>query len=484
MTRKSIFALTAAVVVSMAVYLLSSLFTYGLGFPLDDSWIHQTYARNLALRGEWSFLPGQPSAGSTSPLWTVLLAPGHWLGLAPLLWAYALGGLCLFLLSLLAENLVRRVCPAYRPSTPWVGLVIATEWHLVWSALSGMEILLHALLALSILGLLMTQTRRFLLTGILIGLSVWVRPDGLTLLAPAILFVAARPQKFTRRATDLLALGLGFGAFFAPYLLFNLWLSGSPWPNTFYAKQAEYADWQSQPGPVILAALLPQLLSGSLLALLPFSFISFVRSFRRSWGFAGTFLWAAGYTWLYASRLPLYQHGRYILPALPVWLVLGTVGFLELPTLLPARTLRRANFAFFTLLTLLGLSFWGLGARFYAQNVAWIETEMVVTARWIRAEIPPTAILAAHDIGAIGYFSDREYLVDLAGLISPDVIPFIQDEEHLSRYLIAEQVEYLAIFPLWYPGLIRNCQVVFETEGAFMPVENYGKMAVVRCPKP
>jgi hypothetical protein len=38
------------------------------GFPLDDSWIHQVYGRNLAQTGQWAFVPGVPSAASTSPL--------------------------------------------------------------------------------------------------------------------------------------------------------------------------------------------------------------------------------------------------------------------------------------------------------------------------------------------------------------------------------------------------------------------------------
>ncbi|NJL95821.1 MAG: hypothetical protein HC915_19860 [Anaerolineae bacterium] len=55
----------------------------GWGFPLDDSWIHQTYARNLAQHGEWAYTPGTPSTASTAPLYTVLLALGHVLGLSP-----------------------------------------------------------------------------------------------------------------------------------------------------------------------------------------------------------------------------------------------------------------------------------------------------------------------------------------------------------------------------------------------------------------
>ena len=71
----------------------------GPGFPLDDGWIHQTYARNLARNGRLEFIPGIVSSGSTSPLWTILLAVGYLLRLPYLLWAYLLGGLSLWLLA-------------------------------------------------------------------------------------------------------------------------------------------------------------------------------------------------------------------------------------------------------------------------------------------------------------------------------------------------------------------------------------------------
>src|SRR5512137_1784315 len=91
LSRRDVIVLAMAAAVSLGLYLGSSALFYRIGFPLDDSWIHQTYARNLALRGEWAFLPGLPSAGSTSPLWSALLAPGYLLGLAPYRWTYLLG---------------------------------------------------------------------------------------------------------------------------------------------------------------------------------------------------------------------------------------------------------------------------------------------------------------------------------------------------------------------------------------------------------
>ena len=45
------------------------------GFPLDDAWIHQTYARSLASGQGWVYAGGPPSAGSTSPLWTMISNP-------------------------------------------------------------------------------------------------------------------------------------------------------------------------------------------------------------------------------------------------------------------------------------------------------------------------------------------------------------------------------------------------------------------------
>ena len=74
---------------SAALYLFAaSAFAGALGYPLDDAWIHQTLARNLVERGEWSINPGTPAAVSTAPLWTLLLTPAYLLPIPPLAWTY------------------------------------------------------------------------------------------------------------------------------------------------------------------------------------------------------------------------------------------------------------------------------------------------------------------------------------------------------------------------------------------------------------
>ena len=479
--RRDLIILAAAVVVGAAVYLITSMVIYRIGFPLDDSWIHQTYARNLALHGQWAFQLGHPSAGSTAPLWTFLLALGYWLGLAPYFWTYLLGGLTLFGLGLLTEVTARIILTKYRPHIPWVGLFFVAEWHFLWAAMSGMETLLDALLLTSVLALLMTGSRRYLVMGLLTGLSVWVRPDGLTLLAPVILTILLVSLSNHDKFNSIVRYLIGLGSLFVPYLLFNLWLSGTPMPNTFYAKQTEYAYWQSQPFFYHLGVLFVQVLTGPGIILLPGIVGWAVLSIRRrAWASISSMLWCGGYLYLYISRLPAYQHGRYLMPAMPILFLFGLLAFLEFAS---SHLLRRyhwmAQKVWQVSLVLVTLGFIALGARAYGEDVGLIESEMVVTAKWVAQNIPPNAIIAAHDIGALGYF-DHHQLIDLAGLVSPEVIPFMLDETRLAVYLNQRGVSYLVAFPDFYPNLTRNAPVVFSSGGKFAIEAGQKNMAVYR----
>ena len=129
-------------------------------------------------------------------------------------------------------------------------------------------------------------------------------------------------------------------------------------------------------------------------------------------------------------------------------------------------------------ISILGM-FWIMGAKAYAEDVAIIESEMVATAQWIQKNTSPNALIAAHDIGALGYFAQRD-IVDLAGLISPDVIPFIRDELLLEKFLNQQHADYLVTFPGWYPYLVSRAELIFSTNAIFAPMLGGENMAVYR----
>jgi hypothetical protein len=464
--KRIVWILGIASAFSVSVYLIASALYYGVGFPLDDSWIHLTYARNLAIYGEWAFQPGRLSAGSTAPLWTALLSIGFFFKLAPYIWTYFLGTLLLWSMGLLGEMIVRRVSPAYQSRFPWVGLFLIVEWHLVWSAASGMETLLHALLLTTVLGMLMSGSRRFMTLGLLAGLSVWVRPDGITLLGPVVVHALAGNGFGKKRWRDFSLFLIGFSSLFVPYLLFNLMLAGTPMPNTFYAKQAEYATWQARPFLSRFGDLSLQFLAGPSLALLPGVIGWFVVSLqKRDWGTLAGMVWFAGYLLLYVERLPVYQHGRYIMPAMPIYFLWGLAAITKFAR---SKTLGRYHWvvsvSWELLAGVLCGAFWFVGANAYIQDVAFIESEMVASAKWVANNVPKSEVIAAHDIGALGYY-DNHTLIDLAGLVSPEVISFIRDEQRLADFLDDNGVTYLIAFPEFYPLLSELGEPVFVTNG-------------------
>jgi hypothetical protein len=287
-----------------------------------------------------------------------------------------------------------------------------------------------------------------------------------TLLGPIAVYALAGGGSGTKRWRDFGLFIIGFATLFVPYLLFNLVLAGTPMPNTFYAKQAEYAAWQARPFPARFGELSLQFFAGPGLALLPGAIgWFFLSAQKRDWGTLAGMAWFAGYIFLYIQRLPVYQHGRYIIPTMPIYFLWGLAALFEFnKSKIFGRYHWVASTGWSILVGVLSVTFWSVGANTYAQDVALIESEMVTTAQWVADNVDEQELIAAHDIGALGYF-DQHDLIDLAGLISPEVVPFIRDEERLAEFLDKRGAKYLIAFPDFYPLLSEQAQPVFVTKG-------------------
>lgn len=462
----------------MGLYLLASVMTFGLGFPLDDAWIHQTYARNFAQLREWSFIPGQPSGASTGPLWGLLLSLGYFLHFVPYVWSYLLGWLSLFGMSLVGVAVFPYLNHQRKHWALWAGILLILEWHLVWAGASGMETLVFALTATFVLTLLIKFEERldllqsnwvWLGMGSLIGLSIWFRPDGITLLGPAGLFLLLTSLTWRKKTSSVLFIGIGFLLLFIPYLFYNQYFTGDWWPNTYYAKQAEYIFLRQTPllQRWLDQAILPLIGVGALL--FPGLVVAVRSAIRKQrWSIIVSVLWLLGYLLMYAWRLPVtYQHGRYVIPMMPIFFILSFSGMADFvqpgDTKLVKRVLSKAWLATAGIIL---AAFWLIGARAYARDVAFIESEMVTIAHWINSNTSSDAVIATHDIGAIGYFTDRQ-IIDLAGLISPEVIPYLWDDENLGDYMTNQNVDYLVSFPGWYPILTDRATLIYQTDSPY-----------------
>jgi hypothetical protein len=475
--------LLVAVLLSCLVYLWRSSTIIGLGFPLDDAWIHQTYARNLVSEGEWAFVPGHPSAGSTAPLWTAMVAAGRAVGVEPRLWTYSLGVLSFFALAwgcVTWMGFRGGLSPGWR----WLfaGLMVF-EWHLVWAAVSGMETLALALAVVLVLRGFERGEKNYTRAGALMGMAVWIRPDALTLLLPAGWIALSDGHRDVRRAArDAAMFGAGFVLTLLPYFVLQAWLGQEWFPSTFYAKQAEYAVLRTQPLLTRFLALLSTPLVGAGVCLLP----GLIADLRRivaggAWRYLGAYAWIAGYVLTYALRLPVtYQHGRYVMPVIPVLIALSVRGMSRAVKPGSSRAWERVLArGWIGVVVVVSLAFWWRGGQAYGEDVGIIETEMVETARWVEENTGVEARIAAHDIGALGYFAHRD-LIDLAGLVSPEVIPILRDEAALEAFLNEQGADYLVTFPGWYPRLVQGLKPVYQTGGQFSPRAGGENMAVYR----
>lgn len=492
MIPKSRMLLVTAIlaVISLTGWLAAREMADVSGFPLDDAWIHQTYARSLAGGGGWSFSPGEASAGATAPLWVLLLVPGYWLGVAPFAWITLLALLQLWLVAVLGWALWMLLDAGEKKWGFAAAGLLVFEWHLMWAAVSGMETLLYGVLALAVTVILVLfsnyRTDKFwawLGLGALIGLGVFLRPEAVTLLGPVGFTALLFPRnEFTGRIKLMLAALIGFFGLFAAYLVFNHWLAGSWWPNTFYAKQAEYAVLQEIPFLTRLGSQISPLLAGVLAVLLPGYVVNVYVSIKQQrWAALAGGVWAMGHVVLYAWRLPvIYQHGRYVIPALPILVVLGFIGYAQLLSVMRLPRIRWLfSRAMGGILVLVLMLFWYLGLQAYVDDIAFIDGEMVRTAAWINENTAEEDLIAAHDIGALGYFAQRPIL-DLAGLVSPDVIPFIRDETSLAEFLNQKCPAYLVTFPDWYLKLPAMGELVYQTDSQITLDLGYTNMAVYR----
>ena len=180
-----------------------------------------------------------------------------------------------------------------------------------------------------------------------------------------------------------------------------------------------------------------------------------------------------GMAWLAPYRDPAFQEGRYSIQLLPLAFLLVAVGLDALPW-------RRAAAVAVLLAALMPL---GRAADRYAWAVQNINAMQVHLGHWVNEHVPSTARIALNDIGAIAYVSRRP-VVDLMGLVTPEIIPYRrQGEAGVIRYMAERCPDYAIVFPAWFPQLTAQpgaLHPIYRVQLARNEVAGAAEMVVYR----
>jgi hypothetical protein len=405
-------------------------------FVADDTYIHLTYARNLIDGLGMVFNPGEHVYGSTSPLWTLIIALLGTGGADLLRIAQTLSVGCglaaVVATSIALEALLSRVVVARGASVgiarlAWTLGTVAFAldvWLVRWSA-SGMETSLAVFLVSAGFAADFRTAdgdRASPITSWAWGLATLVRPEiGLLVVLVATREAASRgpiASRVRRAGRALLPAALMGGAWLAYAASFY----GTLVPSTLAAKAANPLS-AGENLVLMVKELLPDRLVEMVACLIALPVL------LRSWSRRLTVVagWLALLPAFYAlSRVAM--NTRYLLLLVPVIAVLGWAALAVLASRLFARSAAggRALIAA-AAVTAVGANLVVLARYVVPQAHAFekiLTGSMIPTARWFRAHTPPGTRVAIPHIGVFGYYSGRT-VVDMGGLVTPRLIPLL-----------------------------------------------------------
>ncbi|MBS1516951.1 MAG: hypothetical protein JSS91_02590 [Bacteroidetes bacterium] len=461
-------------------YYSNALFVNGANsFPLDDGWIHLTFAKNLNEYFSFSYYKDQMvTAGSTSPLYTFIVAAGFFFTRNEMLLSYFLGAaffaaaaLILFKLCMLdfrKDLLASLVCAG----------IFILDRNMNFISLSGMETTMYVFILL--LGAYLYRKNRTYSLALILGLVIWSRPDGIAFIAAVIIDLAfgtlvlknEKLRKAYDRRTLLIMTGI-FAVIAGLYFLMNFVISGTPFPNTYSAKVAYFAEIEKKISyfsdkvfPFFSNMSYGIIAAGFIIAFLKFIYDTVkLKTSENSLYIIFTVL----FLMLYMVKLPeVNRFGRYVMPLIPFFILVSVAGFRDFLILLN-KFISNQFVVRLVFILLAGLIFYQsinsyeTFRSYYAEQCRYIYDRQVKTAMWLKDNTGDNDILGVHDIGAIGFYTGRK-IIDVAGLVSPYLNKRLLEKDYsriMTQYLKEQGVTYVAFLREWYR--VVNQKPLFKT---------------------
>ena len=402
---------------------------------VDDAYITFRYARNLVTGAGFVYNPGERVLGTTTPLYTWLLAglalatgsrdfPTLALAVNVLAGVAAVG-----LLYELGKRFAGHPAPAAAAALLW-----AVAPYGVTFAVGGMETELTVALLLAAAYAHVTGRPRAM--AILSALALLARPDTAILLGLLWLDLAGAQRRIPWRE------GLITLILLAPWLIFGTLYFGNPLPGSIAAKSIAYRlspeadlvrllqhyatpffEHKALPSTGVFAAF------ALYLALCARGGLDALRHSRRVWPLIA---YPFAYFAVFALANPLLFRW-YLSPPLPFYFLLMLTGVRmvgwdigRLVNWSPSQSPHLLIYPFTILALALTLNTWELhpnhGPDRPAPEMAWFQLELLYTqaADTVLAHAQPGDTLCAGDIGVLGYRTGL-HILDTVGLVTPEV---------------------------------------------------------------
>ncbi len=443
----------AALALAAGVWIGFRVYT---GVVLEDALITYRHAENLALGRGFGFNPGEPVFGTTSPLLTLALALfAKLFGVAniPMISNVLAIAAALGTGAILARLLVRT--GASNRFATGVLLLVSLQPDIVWSTVGGLET--PIVIFLMALGLDAAMRERWNRVAVASGLLVLTRVDGAvwTLLLLAVATLRLRAKVWRPLAAGLVVI--------APWLVYAWHTFGSVVPHSMVAKQViglgpgsvKYLPWMMNSlGVTFIGDLTPFEFPIWLLFVVAGAAAILVTRAQRAWAPVVLFPVVFGVA-LWLGRAPAFEW--YTVPLTWCCLVVAAFGSLEFRGMLAAYSERRgwpaavARTGFTVAWVIVAI---GLGARLvdaFEEHRIDQENEDGTRRRvgeWLRDHSTPGATVAMEAIGYEGTYSRRR-VVDLAGIVSPEVVRLHRESrsnaQTLERVLDTFRPDFLVL---------------------------------------
>ncbi|MDX2141675.1 MAG: hypothetical protein SF123_26545 [Chloroflexota bacterium] len=456
--------------------------------PLDDTYIHFQYARQLASGQPFVYNPGYaPTSGATSFLYPFILAAGYLIGFRDLnlgVWAMIVGALAFAG----AIYLVYRIGRLRAPFVP--ALLIASAFGIhgafAWHAMSGMETLLVVFALLLTLFMLVRES----LPGLAISaaLLALLRPEGgvwaIIAVAAALGTLHGAPKRGVKLliapvlalAVQPLVNGLVTGTAVATGNQAKSLLAALASPDEIARRIVEnfarmWREWFLPTDTTVYVGIVIAVLAVVGIATV---FIEEKSLFKR-----GRVQEEQRKTLFLSSPLPLLN--KILLSLFPyrlavvvvlLWLLAGAAAISTLDTAF--WHFKRYQMPLIALL--FPLAAWGVGAikthqssrithylvsiiafvsllsivapwlGHYALNVGYVYAQPYQMARWLAANTEADAVIAVHDVGMMRYVGGRTTL-DIVGLTTPGAAEFWrQGPGAVGQFLLRQRPDYIAAY--------------------------------------